>query len=131
MNIEKINFQKLSAAFAVLILAISSIPSDSMPKGVLFSWDKVYHTIEYFIFILLVGMSYITAKQRRLRMKWIPYTLRIGIIFPILDELYQSLIPGRVSSWFDVIADLSGVTIGIILLAFYYENIFRKKESDA
>ena len=122
MNIMKFNYQKLSAAFALLILALSSIPADNLPRQLFFSWDKVYHLIEYFIFILLVGMSYITSDTRRLRMKWIPYTLRIGLIFPILDELYQSLIPGRFSSWFDVLADLSGVTIGIFALAYYYEK---------
>ena len=122
MKFEKFNYQKLSAAFALLILGLSSIPADYLPKEIFFSWDKVYHLIEYFIFILLVGMSYITSEKRRLRMKWIPYTLRIGLIFPILDELYQSLIPGRYSSWFDVLADLSGVTIGIFALAYYYEK---------
>ena len=122
MNIMKFNYQMLAAAFAVLILGLSSIPGDSLPRQILFSWDKIYHVIEYFIFILLVGMSYITSKTRRLRMKWIPYTLRIGLIFPILDELYQSLIPGRLSSWFDVLADLTGVTIGIFALAYYYEK---------
>ena len=127
MNIMKFNYQKLAAAFAVLILGLSSIPADSLPRQIFFSWDKVYHMIEYFIFILLVGMSYITSETRRLRMKWIPYTLRIGLIFPILDELYQSLIPGRFSSWFDVLADLSGVTIGIFALAYYYEKHLRDK----
>jgi len=122
MNIEKYNFQKLSAAFALLIFGLSSIPGNYLPTEIFFSWDKVYHVIEYFIFILLVGMSYITSDERRLRMKWIPYTLRIGLIFPILDELYQSLIPGRYSSWFDVLADLSGVTIGILVLGYYYEK---------
>ena len=122
MNIEKYDYQKLSAAFAVLILVLSSIPADYFPRELFFSWDKIYHVIEYFVFTVLVGMSYITSDKRRLRMKWIPYTLRIGIIFPILDELYQSLIPGRLSSWFDVLADLSGVTIGIITLVYYYEK---------
>ncbi|MCH7886605.1 MAG: VanZ family protein [Candidatus Marinimicrobia bacterium] len=127
MNIEKYNFQLLSAAFALLILGLSSIPANYLPQEIFFSWDKVYHMIEYFIFILLVGMSYITSDERRLRMKWIPYTLRIGLIFPILDELYQSLIPGRYSSWFDVLADLSGVTIGIIVLGYYYEKHLSEK----
>ncbi len=127
MNIEKYDYQKLSAAFAVLILGLSSIPGQHLPRELFFSWDKVYHLIEYFIFILLVGMSYITSVKRRLRMKWIPYTLRIGIIFPILDELYQSVIPGRFSSWFDVLADLSGVTIGVIALAYYYEKSITDK----
>ena len=127
MNLMKFNYHKLSAVFAVLILGLSSIPAKHLPQELFFSWDKVYHLIEYFIFILLVGMSYITSDTRRLRMKWIPYTLRIGLIFPVLDELYQSLIPGRLSSWFDVLADLTGVTIGMIALAYYYEKHIRDK----
>ncbi len=79
---------------------------------------------------MLVASAYIYSPNRRRRMKWIAYTLRIGIIFPMSDELYQSFIPGRTSSWLDVIADLSGVTIALFSLAYFYDTYQSKYQTN-
>ena len=131
MKLEKINFRFWSYAYGGLILLLSSIPASYLPRDELFTIDKLFHVIEYFVFALLVGFAHIYSVKRRHRMKWIPYTLRIGMIVPILDELYQGLIPGRISSWLDVIADLSGVTLAIVTLAFIYDKyIYRDNLND-
>ncbi len=131
MKLEKINFRIWSYVYGGLILLLSSIPAHYLPREELFTIDKLFHVIEYFGFALLVGFAHIYSTRRRYRMKWIPYTLRIGILFPIFDELYQSLIPGRISSWLDVIADLSGVTLAIVTLAFIYDKyIYRDDLND-
>lgn len=121
MKIEKINFRTLSIMYAFAIIFVSSIPGDYLPRQEIFSWDKVFHFFEYFFFTLLIASAYIYSPNRRRRMKWIAYTLKIGIIFPLSDEFYQSFIPGRTSSWLDVIADLSGVTIALFSLAYFYD----------
>ncbi len=121
MKFEKINFRALSIMYAFAIIIVSSIPGDFLPRKELFSWDKVFHFFEYFFFTLLIASAYIYSPNRRHRMKWIAYTLKIGIIFPLSDEFYQSFIPGRTSSWLDVIADLSGVTIALFSLAYFYD----------
>ncbi|MCH7619409.1 MAG: VanZ family protein [Candidatus Marinimicrobia bacterium] len=128
MKLEKLNFRVWSYAYGGLILLVSSIPADYLPREEMFSIDKLFHVIEYFGFTLLVGFAHIYSVKRRYRMKWIPYTLRIGMLFPIFDELYQSLIPGRISSWLDVIADLSGVTLAIVILAFIYDKYIYKDD---
>ena len=122
MNFNKINFRALSIVYALAILAVSSIPGSYFPEKGVLSWDKAFHFIEYFFFTLLVASAYIYSANRRRRMKWIAYTLRIGIVFPISDELYQNFIPGRTSSWLDIIADLSGVTIALFSLAYFYDT---------
>ena len=126
MKLEKFNFRFWSYACGGLIVILSSIPGDYLPRAETFTIDKLFHVIEYFGFTILVGFAYIYSVNRRNRMKWIPYTLRIGMLFPIFDELYQSLIPGRISSWLDVIADLSGVTLAIVTLAFIYDKYIYK-----
>ena len=126
MKLEKFNFRFWSYACGGLIVILSSIPGDYLPRAETFTIDKLFHVIEYFGFTILVGFAYIYSFNRRNRMKWIPYTLRIGMLFPIFDELYQSLIPGRISSWLDVIADLSGVTLAIVTLAFIYDKYIYK-----
>ena len=130
MNIEKINFRTLSIIFAALIIIVSSIPGSYLPRQEVFSWDKLFHFVEYFIFTLLIASAYIYSPNRRHRMKWIAYTLKIGIIFPLSDEFYQSFIPGRTSSWLDVIADLSGVTIALFGLAYFYDYYQSKIQID-
>jgi len=127
MNFSKINFRALSFGYALAILAVSSIPGGYFPEKGVLSLDKVFHFVEYFIFTLLVASAYIYSANRRHRMKWIAYTLRIGIMFPISDEIYQSFIPGRTSSWLDIIADLSGVTIALFSLAYFYDT-FQPKD---
>ena len=122
MNFEKINFRTLSFIYAVGIIAVSSIPGNYLPSQEVFSWDKVFHFVEYFIFTVLIASAYIYSPERRRRMQWIAYTLKVGIIFPLSDECYQSFIPGRTSSWLDVIADLSGVTIALFSLAYFYDS---------
>ena len=39
-----------------------------------------------------------------------------GIIFGCIDEMWQSLIPGRNPSYYDVIADGIGVILGVITI---------------
>ena len=131
MKLEKFNFRFWSYACGGLIVILSSIPGDYLPRAETFTIDKLFHVIEYFGFTILVGFAHIYSTRRRYRMKWIPYALRIGMLVPIFDELYQSLIPGRISSWLDVIADLMGVTLAIVTLAFIYDKyIYRDNLND-
>jgi len=46
---------------------------------------------------------------------WIPLILIYGILFAGLDEFWQSFIPGRLSSQFDMLADISGIVFGSVL----------------
>ncbi len=64
---------------------------------------------EYFILAILAYLSF----------KKFSKSLIIGLIlFAIMDEIFQSFIPGRSPSVFDVIADLLGMTIVITTVYF-------------
>ena len=39
-----------------------------------------------------------------------------GIVFGCVDEIWQSVIPGRQPSYYDVMADSIGVTLGVITI---------------
>ena len=100
------NFKNFFFIYIFLILVVSSIPGNSFPK----SWfsfglqDKIYHLVEYSILGVLGYLAY----SRTLGYKIIIYC----ILFGILDELYQGLIPGRFPNAFDAIADGLGVILG-------------------
>ena len=103
------NFKKYFFIYIFFILVVSSIPGNSFPK----SWfslgfqDKIYHLVEYFILGVLGYLAY----GKSLGYKIMIYC----ILFGVLDELYQGLIPGRFPNAFDAIADGLGVILGYII----------------
>ena len=109
----KLNNQKIYriafGLYLIAILAASSIPGRSMPKIIILSPDKLLHMTEYFILAILAYLSF----------KKFSKSLIIGLIlFAIMDEIFQSFIPGRSPSVFDVIADILGMTIVITTVYF-------------
>ena len=109
MNHNK--FRILLLVYMALILTLSSLPGDSIPKSWLLNFDKLIHLIEYFILGILLMKSMTSVSTNRL-LAVIP----VGIIFGIMDEYLQSFISGRFSSGWDVLADTIGVIIGSLLV---------------
>ncbi len=104
-------FRILLVAYMLVILSVSSIPGQDIPKTWLLSWDKLIHLVEYFILGILAMKSMNTISSRNLKIV-IPF----GILFSVLDEYLQSFISGRFSSGWDVLADTIGVIIGALLV---------------
>ena len=102
-------YRKLLISYGILILSISSIPGDSIPRFVLLSWDKLIHIIEY-SFLGFLSVSSIDNKSKNK----IIIACLFCLFFAILDEIWQSFIPGRFSDVLDVIADGIGIIIGSI-----------------
>ena len=95
--------------YAGLILGLSSIPGSALPLRGLLSHDQLLHFAEYAIFGLLL------ARAVRYWLA-VPYqilylTLVLVAAFAALDEAYQSLIPERISSVRDWLADLLGAMV--------------------
>ena len=102
-------YRNLLIAYGIIILSISSIPGHSIPRFVLLSWDKLIHIIEY-SFLGFLSVSSIDNKSKN----QIIIACLFCLFFAILDEIWQSFIPGRFSSVLDVIADGIGIIIGSI-----------------
>ncbi len=99
-------------AWIVMIFALSSIPGLSsddvkLPTG----FDKLIHFIEYAVFALLYyrGLSY-----GGVRVRWsiVLIVIASGIAVAALDEMYQSYIPRRDSSLYDLVMDSAGIVTG-------------------
>ena len=104
-------FRILLLAYMIVILIVSTLPSQSLPKTWLLSWDKLIHLVEYFIFGILAMKSMNTVSSKMLFL-----VILFGLAFGILNEYLQSFISGRYSSGWDVLADTIGVTIGALLV---------------
>ncbi len=108
--------------YAMLIIGLSSIPGRSFPDIKYLSQDKLIHIGEYLIFGILVGQ--VIAFRVTARSRIFLFTLLLAGAFGALDEVYQTLIPGRDNSYADWIADLLGVIAGssLFLLWRYYRD---------
>ena len=97
--------------YAGLILALSSIPGSAMPFGRLLSYDLLLHFAEYAIFgfLLARAVRYWLAEPYQIFL----LTLALVAAFAALDEVYQSMIPERISSLEDWLADLVGATLAL------------------
>lgn len=100
--------------YVLLILGLSSLNQSTVAK---FSWgiqDFILHAIEY----NLLGVTLIWAILRDKPWHELKSSYRlsvsIGALIGILDEFYQSFIPGRFSTVEDVVADVFGVILSII-----------------
>ena len=103
------HFRGMLIGYILLIISVSSIPGNSIPRFILLSWDKLLHMVEYSI------LGYLAVNSFRAISKNQVIVIIISCLgFACFDELWQSLIPGRFSSGLDIIADGIGIIIGII-----------------
>ena len=84
--------------------------------------DKLIHMGEYTILGLLVSRAMVFRVPARGQV--FLFTFLIAGAFGALDEFYQTLIPGRDSSYGDWVADIVGVALGssLYLLWKFYRD---------
>jgi VanZ family protein len=100
-------------AHAALIITLSAQPRLRPPLSFQGA-DKWMHLIEY------GGLGFVLARALRVSMpKRDPLvaafsTIGLGLVMAIGDEVFQSFVPGRHSSRFDVMADMAGLIVAMI-----------------
>jgi VanZ family protein len=102
-----------TVGWAIAILVVSSVPQLNIKRELFPGCDKVVHFIEYSV--LGMALRYWSDRPRKM-------FLTGGIVFGGLDELHQSLVPGRVTSFWDFVADACGILVG-----FYIGKRFVRK----
>ena len=105
-----------SIVLALIILYLSLAPGDSFNKISIFNiphFDKFAHSLMYFTL-----MSVLIFENRKL-IKNIPQMIRMAVIpltYSIIIEILQSLFTStRAGSLYDVVFNLTGITIALIL----------------
>jgi hypothetical protein len=90
--------------WSVCIFLGLSIPSSGLPD--LTNRDKWLHGIIFSGFAYLWRRAGLSEKQ----------TLLWGIIYGVVSEIYQAIMPiGRSGDWQDTAADIAGVLLGLLL----------------
>jgi VanZ family protein len=113
--------------------AIWFLSSKPMPVSVA-NFDKTAHIIEYSIMGFLLAFAFeLCRKNFNSSAK---YCMIFGSIAGGLDEIHQYFVPNRSMDIFNFMADIIGITAGILarllftkLLTFLKLNIFSKKSA--
>ena len=101
--------------YMAIIFTLSSLPSLPQPPG-FFAWDKLQHTSAY----VVLGLVLYRAAAMLPMVRGIGpavHTLILGALYGLSDEFHQKFVPGRSSDIHDWYADITGLTIGVIILA--------------
>ena len=110
-----------------VIFCASSIPGPALQRVGLGVQDKILHAIEYGV------LGFLAYRQQRgqigrtivgaIVVAWV-----IAMVVGCVDELYQSMIPGRDRDWLDWVADQSGGLAGAVIGAVYLHFASRRPE---
>jgi VanZ family protein len=111
---------RISLVLVLLAIGYLSItPTTSISVGN----DKVGHFIAYAVLMINIGL--VTLPKMK--------SFRVGIVFAVcygmLMEIGQYFVPGRTFSMYDMLANVSGVLIGIGISILFGKAILRMLKS--
>lgn len=99
----------------VIIFIQSSIPDLSPPDMGFKLQDKFAHVIEFAILGVLLLRAFKSGEKIRniKQVNWL--TIFCGGFYAVFDEIHQYFVPGRLADIYDVLADIAGIFLVIIL----------------
>jgi len=116
-----------AAAYVLLIFGVSSIPQLRPALGQFKLSDKVSHMAEYSGLGALVLWAFLSTLPER-HCRWaIAFTVSVGAGIGILDELYQTTVPGRLFEGLDWVADVAGTLLGALVATVVYYQVRRRR----
>jgi VanZ family protein len=110
-----------AAAFAVLIVVMSSIPASELGARVIWSYDKLIHAAVYAVLAGLLCRA-LSSEGSGSPVISVALAVALAAIFGASDEWHQSFTPGRDASAADLVADVVGAVLGAALTAVLYRR---------
>jgi VanZ family protein len=92
---------------SLLILVVVLLPGSAVPDVNFIGFDKIVHIGMFGLWALAVSYDF---RQVKFLMAW-----AMGISFSLLTEVLQVFIEGRTFDWFDIFADIIGLSIGLLV----------------
>lgn len=129
-NWRFIIYATLALVYAAAIFVLSSMPTIPMPPEYyeVPNVDKLLHTLLYFGLGILLCFAFHNASNPKISERAIHFSLLIGILYGIFDEVHQWFVPGRAATLIDVAFNTLGVLIA--LLAFLIWKRWKIKKSE-
>ncbi|TYQ15943.1 UNVERIFIED_CONTAM: VanZ family protein [Acetivibrio alkalicellulosi] len=88
---------------------------------------KHAHVFIYFLLSILLTLSWKAFGAKGLKPYY--FTWIMATVFSIIDETYQSFIPGRSGELRDVLLDNIGINLGLLLVLLLSKNSFSHKRN--
>jgi len=77
--------------------------------------DKFYHVLEYTGLGVLLARAHRAGRRGIPPIGWVWRTLAMGVMVGTGDEIFQSFVPTRTSSVYDLLADFTGLLLAQIV----------------
>ncbi len=117
----------LTAVYAIFLMVVLLLPSESLPVHKIFSVDKVWHFATYFVLALALIFSFREGYwQIWYNRRW---SLIIALVHAGLSEILQNFSPGRASDLTDWFANCMGIALALLLLNIF-PGFFEKNPSE-
>lgn len=95
-----------------LIWTASSLPAKDIPSVQILGFDKLEHVGVYAVLGVLVNRA---LRQFKLHWTQVIFIYALLVLLASADEFHQSYIPGRSVSGYDQIANVLGLSLGLLL----------------
>lgn len=99
----------------IFYLSDQSHPETHVPFVSYFS-DKVVHAVAYAVLGALSYRALRASPNGWWRQRAIPAAILLASLYGISDEVHQSFVPFRDSSWLDWVADTVGAALGVAVM---------------
>jgi VanZ family protein len=108
---------KFAAVVCLVVLILSVMPSNGLPKIAVRNIDKAVHILFYFGIVLAMFFDYFFKNQT---LKIAKKDLLIFLLFPLIFggfiEIIQGIIPYRSAEILDLISDFLGGILGLLVV---------------
>ena len=120
---KKVLFFMPAVLYYTLIFYLSS-KSYEVEVDILF-FDKGIHVVEFAILGFFLSFGYFQSIKSSFKGHVI-FVLATGILLGSLDEWHQSFVPLRNSDVLDIVADTTGIFIGLLIYVYLTRLVKRK-----
>jgi VanZ family protein len=97
-----------------VIYITSSMPGEDLPQIDIPSIDKLFHLSEYMVLgYLLIRAFMNTTKLTIARMT--AFSVLVAVLYGASDEVHQRFVSDRIPDVLDLLADVAGIYIGVLL----------------
>lgn len=99
------------------------LPQDALPESQLLSFDKLLHVGAFGLHSLLILFGF-WLKENKNTQKQLFIAIVLSIVYGSILEYLQTYIPGRMTDWYDFIANCTGGIVGVIIFSIFTQNKF-------
>jgi VanZ family protein len=129
---EFVRYQLPVIIWACLIFIESSIPGERFPDVPVFNADKLVHLCIYFVFCFFSHRAFTHQQKFPLIVRHsLVFSVVLTLLYGISDECHQYFVPGRSSDVFDVMADLAGGILCVVVISMLMRRRMSLKKRQA